>query len=139
MQRHSPSSRVLAAIIAPWFAIVMAEPAALHTCSVHSGTAVGATAAAPATASHSLAVHQHSAENPESGHSSPASPHHGGKQCTCLGGCCAASPVSIDRPSFLSWIPAQLQRERPIAPAGESRAAPGDYLLPFANGPPSRA
>ncbi|MEP7345713.1 MAG: hypothetical protein ABI877_10615 [Gemmatimonadaceae bacterium] len=138
MSRHPLWSRALAAVIAPWFALVMAEPAALHTCSVHSGAIPNVTATAPATASHSMAAHNHGGMNASAAEQAPAAPHHGGNQCSCLGGCCAPSPVRLDTPSVLSWLPVEVLQERPRAATDEIRASADEYLLPFANGPPTR-
>ncbi|MFN8575015.1 MAG: hypothetical protein U0132_23385 [Gemmatimonadaceae bacterium] len=154
MRRFSMRSRLLAAVLGPWFALVMAEPAALHTCAVHSagGTghdqvpshAHGAVVRAESPA-HVHATAGTRAESPAHAHDGAAVPshgpsqHHGNHGCTCLGGCCPASPTLIPPPPALSWLPASVRRYVPAIRADRPQVAAGDYVLPFANGPPQNA
>jgi hypothetical protein len=69
--RWERASRGLFAI---WFVIVVAEPAALHSCPVHSGHAVIAES------------------GPSGAHASHGRPsHERHQQCTCIGTCTACS------------------------------------------------
>ena len=137
MARRSRWNRTFAAVFAPWFAVVMAEPAALHTCAMHSGHGVPTSAgvAVSGHAAHSLLM-EHSTT--EAGDDAPSVPHDAGKQCTCLGGCCAAAPVATPAATELSWAPAEIRQQRQELPECGVRATATDHALPFANGPPSR-
>ncbi len=129
MQR-SPATRVLAAVIAPWFAIVMAEPAALHQCAMHSGHAVHAAAGTMA--------HQHGMDaRADAVPGRAPSRDEAARYCTCLGGCCAAAPVAVPVTSELSWIPSSIRSESRAEAAEQVLPAAAGHLLPFANGPPA--
>jgi len=59
-------------------------------------------------------------------------------RCECIGGCCAASPVTLAVPDITPFEPIALAGRTHAAPAPE--AAPVRELshrLPFANGPPA--
>ena len=128
MQR-SPATRVLAAVFAPWFAIVMAEPAALHQCAMHAGHAVHVAAPAMGHA-HGMQAHGDDTPAHAPGEDSAA------RYCTCLGGCCAAAPVAVPVASELSRIPSQVRAVPRPHPVEEVVSAAAEHLLPFANGPP---
>jgi hypothetical protein len=130
--RRSLWRRSVAALFAPWLMVVMAEPAALHTCAMHAGHMVRmADMAASADAGHHM-------DAPDADQA-PGTPEHSSHHCTCLGGCCAASPVATPSAPELSWVPVEHRRgDSPIA--DEQRPAiSAEHVLPFANGPPARA
>jgi hypothetical protein len=144
MMRRSVASRVFAAFFAPWFALVMAEPASLHTCpehSVHGVIAAGALEHGQAAhagrveraghADHSRMQHDHVMPDDTA---PPA--HDRSHHCTCIGGCCAAQPVSAPASSALSWLPADVRAEQPLPAAEGVRRSAAAHVLPFANGPP---
>ncbi|HEV8408999.1 MAG TPA: hypothetical protein VGQ30_00735 [Gemmatimonadaceae bacterium] len=137
--RRSLSARVFAALFAPWFAFVVAEPVPLHDCPVHSIHAVeapAAEAAAPMMANGEMdhAAMAHAA--PAHHHGAPE--HAGHHQCCCLGMSCASTAVAlVPSPMTLAWIPLEIQRVA-MWPASTPHArASGDHTLPFANGPPA--
>ncbi|HVT40481.1 MAG TPA: hypothetical protein VHE78_15670 [Gemmatimonadaceae bacterium] len=145
MMHRSLGSRVFTALFAPWFALVMAEPASLHTCSEHSLHGVIAAdalhdglteragyAGHAGHAGHGRLQHDH-------GMADQSAPpvHERQHQCTCIGGCCAAQPVSAPAGSALSWLPAAVRTQQPLASAQGIRRSAAAHVLPFANGPPA--
>jgi hypothetical protein len=120
--------RSFAALFALWFALSLAEPAALHSCPVHGGGLVVADAATPAPD----AAHAHA------GHADPGpsdqQQHHG---CTCLGDCSVGGAAS-GLPSASARIASVATRPVRVAlpPATPSVATGAPHTLPFANGPP---
>lgn len=124
MQR-SWCARVVAAMLAVWFAIAVAEPAALHTCPMHDG--VGAHGA-------------HGAAGP-SEHADHGTPERSSsRQCTCLGDCVGVAIAALPAIPPRMHVPAAVSRQRTL-PATEPDALPAapGLLLPFANGPPGVA
>jgi hypothetical protein len=156
MMHRSVGSRVFAALFAPWFAVVMAEPASLHTCSEHSLHAVVAAGALidlqtqravqmedaghAAHAEHArLAGHaEHARMHHDHGSADESMPpaHERTHHCTCIGGCCAVQPVSAPASSALSWLPAEVRTEQARPAAEGVRRTAAAHILPFANGPP---
>jgi len=58
--------------------------------------------------------------------------------CECIGGCCAASPVTLGTPAITPVEPVLLARRPHAARALESAPSRGlAHRLPFANGPPA--
>ena len=134
--RRNLISRVLASVLGTWLAICLAEPAQLHTCTMHGGLAVVQTEAGD---SHGSVATGHGGMRAETGHS-----HHDqssdsqSRQCTCLGDCnagssqigIAAAGISLLTVATTEASAAELVYDSPwvIAP---------DFLLPFSNGPPT--
>lgn len=128
MMRRSLGIRVFAAVLAPWCALVMAEPMALHECAMHSGRGVQASAAAHMHGRTPVAEH---APAHGSSHDGPA------RHCTCLGGCCAAAILALPGVVELSVAPVSVRAAR-VADTADRIALPvAGHLLPFANGPPA--
>src|SRR5688572_8825176 len=76
----APVARLITALFAVWFALVLVEPAMLHACPVHHA------AAAPASAG----GHAHG------GHDAAASlPPQAGAHCMCLGDCAQIAGVGL--------------------------------------------
>jgi hypothetical protein len=126
--RRSFWHRALAALMAGWLAIVMAEPAVLHACPMHGG----AHAAAQGGEGSAMAMHG------VAGHSSDAPPPARGHQCTCLGQCCA--PVGVAAPAALVALGPALERAAARdagLPDFEYVPVAAAHVLPFPNGPPS--
>ncbi len=123
--------RSLAVVLAAWFTVVMAEPAALHNCPVHGGAAAGH--AAPAAHEH---AQSHAASMPDGG----------GQQqhavCTCVGTCCAAriAGAAVPGETVVVALVVTSQARRAVLP---STTAPSidepEFLLPYPNGPPANA
>ena len=80
--RRSLVTRVFAALVAVWFTLNVVNPARLHACPVHDGTALPLHETSHAGHAHHGAEHSRAPEN---------------HQCHCLGSCCAATPVAPAR------------------------------------------
>ena len=132
-----PVSRIVHALFAVWFALVLGDPGVLHACPMHGGHgAAHAATAEPAPnvshphAGHDAAASEHVSESAQL----PGAP----APCTCVGHC-AATPAALPLP-----LPATVQvtevaaevRRPPAAPIHEAPASPA-LRLPFANGPPT--
>jgi hypothetical protein len=139
--RRSLSARVFAALFAPWFAFVVAEPVPMHDCPVHSAHAA---AAGPTdVASDEMVMAHDGMEHAAMEHAVPAHQHgapgHAGHhQCCCLGMSCASVIVAlVPAPLPLGWLPAEIARVSAWPHADPLGAATADHVLPFANGPPA--
>jgi hypothetical protein len=134
MQRAS--FRVFSAIVAAWLAIVLAEPAALHICAEHDARpdALVAASQSHAAGGHDHAAMEHGARSP-SGHADAPAAH----QCACLGHCVGSSAagsapvVVVEAGSIRLAVGAIWRGDDGFSPPGH------EFLLPFANGPPSIA
>ena len=128
---RSASVRFLAAIVAAWLAIVLAEPAALHTCAAH-----GSAASASTTGEHGAHAghggHAHEAGAP-TGSDAPES-----HQCSCVGHCASGSVAAL-APADPA-IGATILLASTGGSIRDPRFTPvaADFVLPFANGPPLR-
>jgi hypothetical protein len=131
-------NRAVAAVMAVWLAIVMAEPAALHSCPMHGGLAVGASAAGQ---EHAVSAVPHPGSTDAAMHrGAPAPGHGGGHQCTCLGRCAAAVGVAAPAPRVVltSVVETAATRDSGL-PDFEYVPVAAAHVLPFANGPPTVA
>jgi hypothetical protein len=112
--------RALTALLLVWFAIVLAEPAALHACPMHD-----------VPAQTSAAGHSHSHQGP-----APQDQHRG---CTCIGHCSAGTSVAgVPAPSVWIAVTPVSRFRAAFAPATSSAGTAPAFLLPYANGPPAR-
>lgn len=128
---HRPSwSRALSALFALWFTVYTVEPAALHACDVHD--APRATAAAGTTHAHATHAAQSDA-TPETGQ-----PSDGNACCTCPGDCATPSPVALTAAHVALVVPTATTSDTGLADYEYAPVAAA-HVLPFANGPPSRA
>ena len=134
--RHNLISRVLASVLATWLAICLAEPAQLHTCTMHGGLAVVQTAAGD---THGSVATGHGAPRAETGHS-----HHEqrsdsqSRQCTCIGDCNAgSSQVGIAATGISLLTVAATEASAAELVYDSPRVIAPDFLLPFSNGPPT--
>jgi hypothetical protein len=126
--RRSSFGRAFAALFALWFAISLAEPAALHACPMHG--AGSANAHAHSAMSHHAAATEHSLPDSQNA----------GKHCTCLGSCCASSANAAVPATAVSVEPVatyETERQTPTEIARAITASP--FFLPYANGPPQPA
>ena len=147
--------RLASALLAPWFAFVVADPVPMQGCAMHeavpataSAAEVGGGAATPSerVADAGMAHHGHHAM-PVNGaatttDTTPAQQHGQGHSCTCLGACCVATPAPLP-------VSALSLHTAPVGLSAGSRAAvvprtiavvvPDPYLRPCANGPPVTA
>lgn len=133
--------RAFASFLAVWFAVITAEPAALHVCAMHG--------AMDAPVSH--AGHHAPAEND---HGAPAAHEHGAPQaqqqtdhqdeeqqpasaCTCLGKCSAATIAPL--PDVTVNLAAPVAVRAAVSAFPQHRAAPTPapgLRLPFSTAPP---
>lgn len=158
-------SRLASALLAPWFAFVMADPVPMHGCPMHEalaghqpvaiqhgaiqhGAIQGVAHGTPLGADH--AVHQaghdgvrHEAAPNSAQDGDPAGGHApvSGHSCTCLGQCCVASVAPLPAAAVAPPAATPLRRTAPVAPAAyalppQVRRA---HERPFANGPPVSA
>ena len=121
--RRTPLTRVLAAMVAVWLALVLGEPGLVHHhCPMHDGGS-----ASSAAAGHAAHGEQHA---PGGGH--------GRHLCTCVGACTAsgAAAALVSSPEVPGAIVVAATC-RPIPPAGAAAPPRRSFALPFANGPPS--
>lgn len=146
------STRITAALVAPWLAFVLAEPVPMHECAVHGIHASGSHGAGSrAAGAHTAASHAGAgvAHGMDAGMQMPVaqgdhgaqpegSPDSSGghRHCSCLGGCCAAAPVTLVGAPELAFAPEQVRAETSVARSAEFAPASAEHVLPFANGPP---
>ena len=116
--------RVLALCSALWLVVLIAEPAALHVCAIHSESMAQATG---------MSHHHEGSALP-----GPRKPgHQHSAQCTCLGASSHSLPVALPRTvegTFDVWVVATTA-EIPVEADATPRLAPA-FLHPYSNGPP---
>ena len=121
LRRHGITRRLVAALLALWFAVVATEGARVHACAMHGGSA---------------AVAGHDGHGAHAGHGAPAhgqQPH----QCTCPDTSCGTAIVALATPRLTAHFGiAVADVEAVFSPASGRRPIPPPHLTPFANGPP---
>ena len=132
VSRDSLFFRILAGVLSVWLVICLAEPAQLHTCVMHGGLAIDATA----SASHHGSTHAvHDVASTGAQHSHHQSDGKQSNQCSCLGDCSAGTLVGIIAPRA-TFAPAAMEASpTAFAYASPAIVAP-HFRLPFSNGPP---
>jgi len=140
---------LLAALLTAWFAVLVAEPAALHACAMHAGATGSASHTASHAASHAASHtahapvatsgapgigHQHHA--PESAAAGDASAPEGSAACTCLGHCSGTAPLVLGSLAPDLRVPLVSALPRPARPTHQFLAAWVAFVLPFATAPP---
>jgi len=130
MIRRPPTYRALGAVLALWLTVFQTEPAAFHACAMHSGNGAAEAVTPAAHSGHA----QHAAA--ATGHA-PAAPHDSGASCTCPGGCSAASTVAIPEAGAEFTVEVAAPAGRPSSAIVSVQPAAADFVLPFANGPPT--
>jgi|GEM_PF-1841718 len=133
VSRDSLFFRILAGVLSVWLVICLAEPAQLHTCVMHGGLAIDATA----SASHHGSTHAvHDVASTGAQHSHHQSDGKQSNQCSCLGDCSAGRTlVGIIAPRA-TFAPAAMEASpTAFAYASPAIVAP-HFRLPFSNGPP---
>ncbi|MGH7620519.1 MAG: hypothetical protein ACREPM_25160 [Gemmatimonadaceae bacterium] len=131
--RRSTWGRALVGLWSLWLFVVLAEPAAVHSCPVHGAHGEHGMSGAAMAGMHGA----HAAHGAEPA-SAPGDSRHGPAQCTCVGLCCCA-PVAIltSHTAAFSNVPAtSAVRRAPNVRAFTSQLA---HAHPYANGPPSRS
>ena len=155
MLRITAAHRVLAAVMAPWLALLFAMPEAAHACAMHGGQGHAMVHEASESMAHDMAPgmshgmsHDMSADlaaptatTAATAPSSPTpAPSPNATHCTCPEGCCTVVVAFAAVPTSLSWVRELLAHRDPQYPrALPSVALSADVQLPFANGPPAQA
>lgn len=119
--------RVVASVLAAWFALVSVDPAWLHACPMHGALPAPSHGAASASMEH----------QGHGGMPADQPDDDAGHQCACLGDCSAgvATPLLRSAPAlpvaeFIAITP--LAAAQPQAPRASRKA----FVLPFATAPP---
>jgi hypothetical protein len=122
--RHSMTHRLVATLSGIWLTLLLAEPAALHICAVHSD-GMG----------HAMVPSTHHAESAPQGAENPG--HRHSAQCSCLGASVHSAPVDLPAAPVLA-VETTLVLTPVVIPIGPDEAATAapDFLLPYPNGPP---
>ena len=143
LRRRAAAHRLLAGLLALWFALLATESATVHACPEHDGTlAMRAAAAAPVAtpAADAHAGHDAPAATPASHDGADDGGHDGDHRCSCPDASCGASVLALATPRLSTHFGIAVADVRAIlAPATGHRPVPIPYLTPFANGPPAVA
>jgi hypothetical protein len=132
MTLPSVQSRLAAAILATWLALLGVEPPALHTCPVHGAGAAHGGRPAEQPAAHAGHGGALVAADAPADHGPDGDLRH----CTCLGHCCMSRPATGTTTVVLPV--AAIVAIRGAMPADrQSTAVRPDFILPFATAPPS--
>jgi hypothetical protein len=145
---------VIGALLAPWLALLMAEPVALHGCAMHAAPSpVATTAAHAATATDAgdamagMHAMSHASATPtattaarahlastthSSGTDAPSHQH-----CDCLSGCCTSAPTSLPTLTAAALVASVASAPTQLAHPQVAALVSADHVLPFANGPPA--
>jgi hypothetical protein len=122
-------SRALAALFALWFTVYTVEPVALHACDVHDaprGAAAATMQSADMHAGHSVATTD---DGEPSGKTSC---------CTCPGDCATTSLTVLPTTATVVSVVTTATTDSGL-PDYEYVPVAAAHVLPFANGPPTRA
>jgi hypothetical protein len=120
--------RTLAVVYALWFAVVLVEPAAIHTCPMHGALHAAMHDTMPA------------AEHVHGGHDGAGSsqPRGRAKPCTCIGACCAAVAAVIPSRTDVLIASTHLVPARAVLSSTSSyRPLAVEYARPPTIGPPA--
>ena len=130
--RRTLGGRAFALFVGAWLAFSMTEPAGLHACPVHSAPfATGSSA-------HATPLHR---QDHAAGHGEHGPAHRGGSQhqCTCLSKCCCAAVAVLPALGVTLEVPVtSALRDTGLPDYSYVRVA-SEHILPFQNGPPTRA
>lgn len=136
-----PLRRFVIALWACWFVVLIGEPAVLHSCPMHDGPgAVGAVGSAGAHSGHQMSHMpgmatggKATAPTGDQGAPEEAAPH----ACTCIGACSASVTVAPATQAPLSWLAGIIDIAPVLHIVHQLVPVEPDFVLPFANGPPS--
>jgi len=134
--------RAFASFLAVWFAVITAEPAALHVCAMH-GTA---DASASHAGHHAPAAHDDDALTAHEHGAPQAAQQQTGQQdeeqqpastCTCLGKCSATTVAPLPEVTVNRAAPLAVRAAVPAIPQHRAAPTPAPGLrLPFSTAPP---
>jgi hypothetical protein len=138
MHRHRGiARRLLAGMLALWFAVVATEGARLHACAMHGGSVASEGAPATVHAGHGAMHGGHDAAAADAGSPSNGD---GAHQCTCPDTSCGSASAALASARVSTHFGIAVADLRAVfSPASGHRPAAVPYLTPFANGPPARA
>jgi hypothetical protein len=132
-------SRCLAGVLATWLAICLAEPAQLHTCTMHGGLAIvpgtdagthDFSSATDRGATGAATGHSHHDQGNDSDGES--------RQCSCFGDCNTGSaPIGVAASGISLLTVAVIETSATAVIHDSPRAVSAHFLLPFSNGPPA--
>jgi hypothetical protein len=129
--RRSWSTRLLAAFLAFWLPLCLADAGVVHVCAMHE--AAGSAAMPMMDMGPGHGAQSHTANMP-SGHHDGAP---GQQRCTCMGPCTASTGVAASPEVRLPDIAAVASRGTPAVKANDEPRAAEQVRLPFAMGPPA--
>ena len=145
LRRRGFAHRLVAGLLALWFAVVATEGARLHACAMHGGSDAAAAVASEAMSAGSAhaghaAMHGGHATATVTG--DDGAPTHGGRthQCTCPDTSCGSAIVALSTPRLAAHFAIAIADVSAVFSPEQGRglvAVP--YLTPFANGPPASA
>jgi hypothetical protein len=125
--RRSWTTRLLAAFLAAWLPLCLADAGVVHVCAMHQ---VGAVAMPGMDMTH---TGQHADRGPAGGqHGAPSH-----QQCTCLGPCTAASGLAPAAEVRLPEATLVAPIMPPLPAANDDPWTSAQVRLPFAMGPPA--
>ena len=137
------SSRLLGALLAPWFAFVVAEPVSMHACAMrsgHDGPSSSALVAAGAHAEHgqthaSAHARLHGAAEPAQTEAPAPTNEH---PCNCMGMGCQAAAIPLRAAQFSLVEIAEHRAALNVIPTSAvTQPAQREHDRPFAIGPPT--
>ncbi len=122
--RFSVKRRLFSLLAGSWLVLLLAEPAKLHVCAVHTDGMVHA------------AMHHSDAHTTTASHRTSGGHEHSAK-CTCLGASSYANAVVIPKVEETSFAdgPVAVVADLP-ATAEATPPSPSPFFLPYPNGPP---
>lgn len=135
--RQHPLRRIMVSLLACWFVVSISEPAMLHSCPMHDGTAASSEGSAhgehhmshmPAAPTGENAVASATDHAPPE----PTAPH----ACTCMGDCSASVTVAPTSIARMGWLAGIIDIATNVSVAHQVVPVDADFVLPFANGPP---
>ncbi len=136
MKRRT-SLRLASVLLAPWLALIFAEPIIVRECTM---AAVASGQVADAGSMDGMPGMGGAAQTsaPANEHGSPATPPARDLSgLCCVSGCCASAPVALDAAREIAWLNVEVRHEVPVVATVESALDSADHVLPFANGPPA--
>ena len=143
MLRHRGiARRLLAGMLALWFAVVATEGARLHACAMHGGSVASEGAPGMGHAGHGAMHGGHDAAVADAAASDAGTPANGdgAHQCTCPDTSCGSASAALASVRVSTHFGIAVADLRAVfSPASGHRPVTVPYLTPFANGPPARA
>lgn len=128
--------RAFALLQAVWLAVLIAEPASLHTCAMHSAGTGGHTAHAPIPVVADEHAH-HGAHHASAASEQTDVDESAATVCQCLGECCGPTTATLPELPTVPVLGATRAAAAVVPRASSDVSRAPDLKLPFANGPPT--